>query len=47
MNVVLVIFDSLRKDCVGCYKENPPWGKVETPFFDKFSEESFIFWMSY
>ncbi|MCD6221837.1 sulfatase [bacterium] len=43
MNVVLVIFDSLRKDCVGCYKENPSWGKVETPFFDKFSEESLIF----
>lgn len=43
MNVVLVIFDSLRRDCVGCYSENPPWGKVETPNFDKFAEESMIF----
>jgi len=43
MNVILIIFDSLRKDCIGCYSKNPPWGRVETPNFDKFAEESFIF----
>jgi len=39
MNVILVIFDSLRKDCVGVYGE-PPWGKVYTPRFDAFANES-------
>jgi len=43
MNVVLIIFDSLRKDCLGCYGKGPFWGKVETPYFDKFSKESLIF----
>ena len=42
MNIVLIIFDSLRKDCLGCYKENPPWGKVLTPNFDRFAENSLI-----
>jgi len=39
MNVVLVIFDSLRKDCVGAYG-SPPWGKIRTPHFDAFAEDS-------
>ena len=41
MNIVLVIFDSLRKDCVGVYG-SPPWGKVYTPHFDSFAKESVI-----
>jgi len=39
MNIVLVVFDSLRKDCVGCYGQ-PPWGKVHTPRLDAFAKES-------
>lgn len=41
MNIVLVVFDSLRKDCVGCYGR-PPWGKVHTPRLDAFAEESLV-----
>ena len=41
MNVILVIFDSLRKDCVGVYG-SPPWGKVHTPHFDAFARESLV-----
>ena len=41
MNIVLVIFDSLRKDCVGVYG-SPPWGKVHTPHFDAFARESVV-----
>lgn len=42
MNIVLVIFDSLRKDCVNVYGA-PPWGKIRTPNFLKFSQESLTF----
>lgn len=41
MNIVLVIFDSLRKDCIGALGA-PPWGKVITPYFDKLVEESLL-----
>jgi len=41
LNVILLIFDSLRKDCVGAYG-SPPWGKVHTPHFDAFAKESLI-----
>jgi arylsulfatase A-like enzyme len=41
MNIVLVVFDSWRKDCTGVYG-SPPWGKVHTPNFDRFAEESLI-----
>jgi arylsulfatase A-like enzyme len=41
MNIVLVIFDSLRKDCLGAYGA-PPWGKVRTPHFDAFAKESLV-----
>jgi arylsulfatase A-like enzyme len=39
MNVILVIFDSLRKDCVGVYG-SPPWGDVYTPHLDAFAAQS-------
>ncbi len=42
MNVILLIFDSLRKDCVNILG-SPPWGKVETPNLDKFAGQSTIF----
>ncbi|MBM4040479.1 MAG: sulfatase [Planctomycetes bacterium] len=41
MNVILVVFDSLRKDCVGVHG-SPPWGKVHTPHFDAFAEQSLV-----
>ncbi|MFC1736332.1 sulfatase [Candidatus Hydrogenedentota bacterium] len=41
MNVILVVLDTLRKDCAGPYG-SPPWGEVHTPHFDKFAEESLI-----
>jgi len=41
MNIVLVVFDSWRKDCAGVYG-SPPWGKVHTPNFERFAEESLV-----
>ena len=41
-NIILVIFDSLRKDCVGVYG-SPPWGKVQTPNLDALALESLVF----
>ncbi len=41
MNVVLVILDSLRKDCVGAYG-SPPWGEVKTPHLDALAGESLV-----
>ncbi|MFO7956988.1 MAG: sulfatase [Candidatus Brocadiia bacterium] len=42
MNVVLVMFDSLRKDCIGTYGE-APWGPVHTPHLDALAEEAMVF----
>ncbi len=48
MNVVLIVFDTLRKDCVGCYGESPLWpwlaetGPVDTPYLDALSVESLV-----
>ena len=39
-NVILIIFDSLRKDCIEGLG-SPPWGKVFTPNLNKFLKESF------
>jgi arylsulfatase A-like enzyme len=41
LNIILVVFDSLRKDCVGVYG-SPPWGKVHTPHFDAFARDSLV-----
>lgn len=43
MNIVLVTFDSLRKDCLGTYGMEPPWGKVHTPQLDRFAHEALVF----
>ncbi len=42
MNIILVVFDSLRKDCVGAYG-SPGWGKVYTPHLNAFAQQSLIF----
>ena len=44
MNIVLVIFDSLRKDCLF---GSPPWGNVHTPHLDAFAAESVTFTRAY
>jgi len=41
MNIVLVVFDSWRKDCAGVHG-SPPWGTVHTPNFERFAEESLV-----
>jgi arylsulfatase A-like enzyme len=46
MNVVLVIFDSLRKDCVGVYG-SAPWGQVHTPAIDALAAESVVMTRAY
>ncbi|MDP6439115.1 MAG: sulfatase [Candidatus Brocadiia bacterium] len=46
MNVVLVIFDSLRKDCLGIHGP-APWGEVRTPHLDALASESLVFDRAY
>jgi arylsulfatase A-like enzyme len=46
-NVVLVVFDTLRRDAVGCYGDPPPWGAVATPNLDAFARESVRFTRAY
>ena len=46
MNIILVIFDSLRKDSVGVYG-SPPWGKLKTPHFDAFAAQSLVMTKAY
>ena len=47
MNVILIVFDSLRKDCVGAYGSSPFWGKVHTPHLDAFAEKSLLMTRAY
>ncbi|WP_151446869.1 sulfatase [Lacisediminimonas profundi] len=42
-NVILVVFDSLRRDALGCYGGSPPWGSIHTPNLNAFAEESVMF----
>lgn len=46
MNIVLVVFDSLRKDCIGTYGQ-PYWGKVHTPRLNALAEESLLMTRAY
>ena len=46
MNIILVVFDSLRKDCVNAYGP-APWWPLQTPHFDAFAEESVIMTRAY
>ncbi len=43
MNIVLVVFDSLRRDCIGCYGPTPFEWEVATPHLDALAEESLVF----
>jgi arylsulfatase A-like enzyme len=46
MNIVLVVFDSLRKDCMNAYGP-APWWPLKTPHFDAFAKESLIMTRAY
>ena len=46
MNIVLVIFDSLRKDCLGIHGPTP-WGAVKMPHLDALAAESLVFDCAY
>jgi arylsulfatase A-like enzyme len=50
-NVVLIVFDTLRKDAVGSYGERPDWGPdfpaIATPNLDAFAAESVRFTRAY
>ncbi len=46
MNIVLVVLDSLRKDCIGVYGA-PPWGEVHTPHIDALARESLMMTRAY
>jgi len=46
MNVVLVVFDSLRKDCASVYG-SPPWGKIHAPNFERFAEQALVMTRAY
>lgn len=46
-HVVLVIFDTLRRDAVGCYGTPPPWGAIATPHLDAFAKEAVRFDRAY
>jgi arylsulfatase A-like enzyme len=47
MNVILVIFDTLRRDAVGAYGEPAAWGRIATPNLDAFARESVRFTRAY
>lgn len=46
-HVILVVFDTLRRDALGCYGSPPPWGRIETPNLDAFARESVRFTRAY
>jgi len=46
MNIVLVILDSLRKDCTGLHGP-APWGEVRTPCLDALAVESLVLERAY
>jgi len=46
MNIVLVVFDSLRRDAIGAYGR-PPWGRVHTPELNAFAGQSLVMTRAY
>jgi arylsulfatase A-like enzyme len=51
-HVILVVFDTLRRDAVGCYGTPPAWGgtlaaPIATPHLDAFARESVRFTRAY
>ena len=46
-HIILVVFDTLRRDAVGCYGSPPPWGAIRTPNLDAFAKEAVTFTRAY
>lgn len=46
MNIILIVFDTLRKDCLEVYGA-PSWGDVSTPHIDAFSAQSIVMKRAY
>ena len=46
MNIILVVFDTLRRDCVGVYG-HPSWGEVQVPNFEAFAAQSLVMTNAY
>jgi len=46
-HVILVVFDTLRRDAVASYGTPPPWGAIRTPNLDAFAGESVSFTRAY
>ena len=46
-HIVLIVFDTLRRDALGCYQTPPPWGAIATPNLDAFAAESVRFDRAY
>ena len=46
MNIILVVFDTLRKDCAGAYS-SPAWGEVQVPHFKAFAEQAVVMRRAY
>jgi arylsulfatase A-like enzyme len=46
-HVILVIFDTLRRDAVSCYNDPPDWATIATPHLDAFARESVRFNRAY
>jgi len=46
-HVVLIVFDTLRRDAVGCYGTPPDWARMATPHLDAFARESVTFTRAY
>ena len=48
MNIILVVFDSLRKDCIGCYGRPTDWDwQVATPNLDALATQSLVMTRAY
>jgi arylsulfatase A-like enzyme len=46
VNIILIVFDTLRKDCAGAYG-SPSWGEALTPHFKSFASQSVVMTRAY
>lgn len=46
-HIILVVFDTLRRDALGCYGTPASWGAIRTPNLDAFARESVRFTRAY
>ncbi len=46
-HVILIVFDTLRRDALGCYAEAPDWGAIHTPNLNAFARDAVTFTRAY